>query len=92
MTTWREFEWNPSAYNIAAPLDLILNTEYAAKPQRLRTILKRLTDVPAYYAAAVFIPAIAIVAFIARCFWPGTGGANRYASRANVPDDQARFR
>jgi len=52
LTTWREFEWNPSQYNIAAPLDLILNTDYAAKPQRLRTILKRLADVPDYYAAA----------------------------------------
>ncbi len=52
LTTWREYQWNPSMYNIAAPLDLILNTDYAAKPQRLRTILKRLTDVPAYYAAA----------------------------------------
>ncbi len=52
LTTWREFEWNPSMYNIAQPLDLILNTEYAAKPQRLRTILKRLAEVPAYYAAA----------------------------------------
>ncbi|WP_137172802.1 DUF885 domain-containing protein [Massilia sp. HP4] len=52
LTTWREFEWNPSQYNVAAPLDLILNTDYAAKPQRLRTILKRLADVPAYYAAA----------------------------------------
>jgi hypothetical protein len=48
----REFEWNPALYNIAQPLDLILNTEYAAKPQRLRTILKRLADVPAYYQAA----------------------------------------
>lgn len=52
LTTWREFEWNPSQYNVAAPLDLILNTDYAAKPQRLRTILKRLAEVPAYYAAA----------------------------------------
>ncbi|WP_306391472.1 DUF885 domain-containing protein [Telluria beijingensis] len=52
LTTWREFEWNPAQYNVAAPLDLILNTDYAAKPQRLRTILKRLADVPAYYAAA----------------------------------------
>ena len=52
LTTWREFEWNPSQYNIAAPLDLILNTDYAAKPQRLRTLLKRLADVPDYYAAA----------------------------------------
>jgi uncharacterized protein (DUF885 family) len=39
-------------YNIAQPLDLILNTEYAAKPQRLRTILKRLAEVPAFYQAA----------------------------------------
>lgn len=52
LTTFREFEWNPSLYNVAQPLDLILNTEYAAKPQRLRTILKRLADVPAYYQAA----------------------------------------
>lgn len=52
LSTWREFEWNPSQYNVAAPLDLILNTDYAAKPQRLRTVLKRLADVPAYYAAA----------------------------------------
>jgi hypothetical protein len=42
----------PGPYNVAQPLDLILNTEYAAKPQRLRTILKRLADVPAYYQAA----------------------------------------
>jgi uncharacterized protein (DUF885 family) len=48
----RDFEWNPAQYNVAQPLDLILNTEYAAKPQRLRTILKRLADVPAYYQAA----------------------------------------
>lgn len=52
LTTFREFEWNPAQYNVAQGFDLILNTEYAAKPQRLRTILKRLADVPAYYQAA----------------------------------------
>jgi uncharacterized protein (DUF885 family) len=52
LTVLRDFEWNPAQYNVAQPLDLILNTEYAAKPQRLRTILKRLGDVPAYYQAA----------------------------------------
>jgi uncharacterized protein (DUF885 family) len=52
LTTFREFEWNPAEYNVAQPLDLILNTEYAAKAQRLRTILKRLAAVPAYYQAA----------------------------------------
>jgi len=52
LSTFREFEWNPAQYNVAQSLDLILNTEYAARPQRLRTILKRLGDVPAYYQAA----------------------------------------
>jgi uncharacterized protein (DUF885 family) len=52
LTTFRDFEWNPALYNVAQPLDLILATEYAAKPQRLRTILKRLANVPAYYQAA----------------------------------------
>ena len=52
LTTFREFEWNPALYNIAKPLDLILNTEYAAKPQRLRTLLRRIANVPAYYQAA----------------------------------------
>lgn len=52
LTTFREYEWNPAMYNIAKPLDLVLNTEYAAKPQRLRTLLKRIAHVPAYYQAA----------------------------------------
>ena len=52
LTEFREFEWNPSLYNIAQPLDLILGSEYAAKPQRLRTLLKRIANVPAYYQAA----------------------------------------
>jgi uncharacterized protein (DUF885 family) len=52
LTTFRDFEWDPSLYNVAEPLDLILNTEYATKAQRLRTILRRLATVPAYYQAA----------------------------------------
>ncbi|WP_028103550.1 DUF885 domain-containing protein [Pseudoduganella violaceinigra] len=52
LTTFREWEWNPSLYNIASPIDFVLNTEYAAKPQRLRTLLRRIAGVPAYYEAA----------------------------------------
>lgn len=52
LTTFRDFEWDPSLYNIAAPIDLILTTDYAAEPQRLRTLLKRIANVPAYYDAA----------------------------------------
>jgi uncharacterized protein (DUF885 family) len=52
LTTFKEHEWNPAMYNVASPIDFILNTEYAAKPQRLRTLLKRIAGVPAYYDAA----------------------------------------
>ena len=52
LTTFREFEWNPAQYNVAGSIDFILNTEYAAQPQRLRTLLKRIASVPQYYAAA----------------------------------------
>jgi uncharacterized protein (DUF885 family) len=52
LTTLREWQWNPALYNIAEPLDLILTTDYAAKPQRLRTLSKRLANAPAYYQAA----------------------------------------
>ncbi|MYN00997.1 DUF885 family protein [Pseudoduganella sp. DS3] len=52
LTTFREWEWNPAMYNIASPIDFVLNTEYAAKPQRLRTLLRRIGGVPAYYEAA----------------------------------------
>ncbi|MBB3222168.1 DUF885 domain-containing protein [Pseudoduganella umbonata] len=52
LTTFREFEWNPAMYNIAGPIDYILHTEYAARAQRLRTLLRRIANVPAYYEAA----------------------------------------
>lgn len=50
--TFRPWQWNPAMYSIAGPIDYILNTEYASKPQRLRTLLRRLANVPAYYKAA----------------------------------------
>jgi len=52
LNTFREYEWNPALYNIASPIDYILHTEYASKPQRLRTLLRRIANVPAYYDAA----------------------------------------
>ena len=52
LTTFREYEWNPAMHNIAGPMDTLLNTEYASKPQRLRTLLRRLAHAPAFYQAA----------------------------------------
>ncbi|SEL22432.1 Uncharacterized conserved protein, DUF885 familyt [Roseateles sp. YR242] len=51
LTELREFEWNPSNVNVAGQLDLILSTDYAPLPQRLRALSSRLALVPAYYKA-----------------------------------------
>lgn len=52
LATFREFEWNPAAYGVAGALDLMLTTEYAAQPQRLRALSGRIAGIPAYYRAA----------------------------------------
>jgi len=53
LTEFRDWEWNPSNYNVAGPIGLLLNTPYAPEADRLRTVLARLEQVPAYYQAAV---------------------------------------
>lgn len=50
--TFRDWQWNPSRYNIAGPIGLLLNTPYADEDERLRTVMARLEHVPEYYAAA----------------------------------------
>ncbi|WP_390590410.1 DUF885 domain-containing protein [Simiduia litorea] len=51
-STFKDYQWNPSNYNIAGPIGLILNTEYAPLEDRLMAINERLLKVPAYYQAA----------------------------------------
>jgi uncharacterized protein (DUF885 family) len=48
----RDWEWDPSLYNVADAFALLLGTQYAPLDQRLRTVLKRLERVPDFYAAA----------------------------------------
>ncbi len=45
-------EWNPASYNVAGAFGLILNTDYKPLEARLKAILKRLDNIPAYYEAA----------------------------------------
>ncbi len=52
LTSFKEWQWNPAAYNVAESFDLLVQTEYAPLDKRLRTVSARLTRVPAYYAAA----------------------------------------
>lgn len=52
LTEYRSWQWNPATYNVADPFALVLSLEYAPLDARLRTFLRRLDKVPAYYAAA----------------------------------------
>ena len=53
LTIFREWQWNPALYNVADPFALLLGTDYAPLEQRLRSVLRRLQAVPAYYGAAL---------------------------------------
>ncbi|NEZ05216.1 DUF885 domain-containing protein [Wenzhouxiangella sp. XN201] len=50
--TLRDWTWQPSSYNVAGPLSILLNTDFAPLPERLALIRDRLEKVPEYYAAA----------------------------------------
>lgn len=51
-TGLKQWQWDPSVYNVAEPFARLLDTDYAPLDARLRTVSKRLAAVPAYYAAA----------------------------------------
>jgi uncharacterized protein (DUF885 family) len=48
----REWQWDPSVYNVADPFAKLLNTEFAPLEERLRIFSRRLQHVPDYYTAA----------------------------------------
>lgn len=52
MDVFKPGEWDPSGYNVAGGFGLILNTDYKPLNDRLLVILRRLENIPAYYAAA----------------------------------------
>jgi uncharacterized membrane protein YhaH (DUF805 family) len=49
--------------------------------------IKRLHDMdrPGIFAAALFIPVLSIIAFVALCLFPGTDGPNQYGRETNRP-------
>ena len=49
---FRDWQWQPSQYNVGDSFARQLDTEYAPLEKRLRDMLARLGKVPAYYAAA----------------------------------------
>lgn len=52
LTTFRSWQWQPSTYNVGDGFGILINTDFAPLDTRLRYVLARLANVPAYYAAA----------------------------------------
>lgn len=52
LVTFKDWEWQPSQYNVGDSFGRLLTTEYAPLDTRLRHVLKRMALVPAYYEAA----------------------------------------
>ncbi|QBY03767.1 DUF885 domain-containing protein [Thalassotalea sp. HSM 43] len=48
----KSYQWDPSNYNVAGVFGVILNTDYKPMDERLRTIYRRMQNVPAFYQAA----------------------------------------
>lgn len=48
----KSHQWMPSSYNVAGGFSQILNSDYDTLDNRLRDVIKRLENVPAYYQAA----------------------------------------
>jgi uncharacterized protein (DUF885 family) len=52
VTEMKDWEWDPSGYNVGETFASMLNNNYDSLDNRLRSFSKRLEQVPAYYAAA----------------------------------------
>ncbi|QSX39224.1 DUF885 domain-containing protein [Shewanella cyperi] len=50
--TFKSWQWDPSGYNVAGGFAQLINEEYAPLDSRLKSLVSRLENVPAYYAAA----------------------------------------
>ncbi|MGS0693385.1 DUF885 domain-containing protein [Shewanella sp. 0m-4] len=50
--TFKSWQWNPASYNVSGGFAQIINEDFAPLSERLRSVLVRMENVPAYYAAA----------------------------------------
>ncbi|GIU10947.1 MULTISPECIES: DUF885 domain-containing protein [unclassified Shewanella] len=50
--TFKSWQWDPSAYNVSGGFAQIINEDFAPLDERLRSVMLRMENVPAYYAAA----------------------------------------
>lgn len=50
--TFKSWQWDPSRYNVSGGFAQIINEDFAPLDERLRSVMFRMENVPAYYAAA----------------------------------------
>nr|WP_249665332.1 DUF885 domain-containing protein [Mucilaginibacter sp. Bleaf8] len=50
--TLKDYEWDPSSYNVIGTFAYILNEHYAPLDKRLRNFYERMANIPAYYKEA----------------------------------------
>lgn len=50
--TFKSWQWDPSRYNVSGGFAQIINEDFAPLSERLRSVMTRMENVPAYYAAA----------------------------------------
>ncbi|WP_100912792.1 DUF885 domain-containing protein [Pseudoalteromonas spongiae] len=53
VSTFKSWQWNPSNYNVAGGFAQIINSRFDDDNTKITKVLKRLENVPAYYAAAI---------------------------------------
>lgn len=49
---FKEYEWNPSSYNVGGAFGILINGKYAPLDDRLRAMSSKMEKLDAYYAAA----------------------------------------
>lgn len=52
LTTFKNWQWQPSTYNVGDDFGMLIDIDFAPLDTRLRHVLARLEKVPPYYAAA----------------------------------------
>lgn len=52
ITEFKSHEWDPSGYNVAGSIDLLLTGSFAPLNERLEILSKKLEHIPDYYTAA----------------------------------------
>ncbi|GIU14227.1 DUF885 domain-containing protein [Shewanella morhuae] len=52
INSFKSWQWDPSSYNVSGGFAQIINENFAPLDDRLRSVLARLENVPAYYIAA----------------------------------------